>query len=67
MHLHVACGALLSLAKSVDVDHVVVALVDPYDALDGEDHVHWHSCACGAFLKLKKSLMKLHVTQEAWP
>ena len=39
VHMHVACGTLTSLAKSGGDDHVVDALVGPYDALYGEDHV----------------------------
>jgi hypothetical protein len=40
---HVACGALWSLEKSVDEDHVEDALDAPYDVLDVDDLVHKHS------------------------
>jgi len=43
VHGHGACGALEILVKSVDADHVVEALVEPYDALGGV-HVLGHSC-----------------------
>ena len=59
VHGHGACGALEMLAKSVDADHVVDALVEPYDAHIGV-HVLGHSC-WGALESLAKRVDDDHL------
>ena len=59
VHRHGACGALEMLAKSVDADHVVEALVEPYDALV-VGHVLGHSC-WGALESLEKHVDDDHL------